>query len=64
MAGKPPKVYSTLILQAQLKMFTRRLGNLGFPPDDEKQRIGALRRELPIVRNARAHGDPFSRLDT
>lgn len=62
-AGRPPKIYSTSDLQAQLKMLTRRLGNLGFPFDDNKQTIGALGRELTIARNARAHGDPFSRLD-
>lgn len=62
-AGRPPKVYSTIDLQAQLKMLTRRLGNLGFPFDDKKQTIGALGRELTIVRNARAHGDPFTRLE-
>jgi len=62
-AGKPPRVYSATDLQAQLKMLTRRLGNLGFPFDDKKQTIGALGRELTIVRNARAHGDPFTRLD-
>lgn len=63
LAGKPPKFYSTSDLQAQLKMLTRRLGNFGFPFDDTKQTIGALGRELTIVRNARAHGDPFTRLD-
>jgi hypothetical protein len=62
-AGKPPRTYSTKDLQAQLKMLTRRLGNLGFPFDDNKQTIGALGRELTIVRNARAHGDPFTTLD-
>lgn len=62
-AGKPPRNYSTTDLQSQLKVLTRRLGNLGFPFDDHKQTLGALGRELTIVRNARAHGDPFSRLD-
>lgn len=62
-AGRPPRTYGTADLQAQLKMLTRRLGNLGFPFDDNKQTIGALGRELTIVRNARAHGDPFTRLD-
>jgi len=62
-AGRPPRAYSTADLQAQLKMLTRRLGNLGFPFDDNKQTIGALGRELTIVRNARVHGDPFTRLD-
>lgn len=62
-AGKPPRQYSPTDLQAQLKMLTRRLGNMGFPFDDDKQTVGALGRELTIVRNARAHGDPFTRLD-
>ena len=62
-AGKPPRNYSTADLQTQLKMFTRRLGNLGFPFDDNRQTVGTLGRELTIVRNARAHGDLFTRLD-
>ena len=62
-AGKPPRNYSTADLQTQLKMFTRRLGKLGFPFDDNRQTVGTLGRELTIVRNARAHGDPFTRLD-
>jgi hypothetical protein len=44
-------------------MLTRRLGNMGFPFDDNKQTGGALGRERASVRNARAHGDPFTRLD-
>lgn len=62
-AGRPPRDYSTTDLQTQLKMFTRRLGNFGFPFDDNRQTVGTLGRELTIVRNARAHGDPFTRLD-
>ena len=62
-AGKPAKYYSAVDLQTQLKMFTRRLGNLGFPFDDQRQTVGTLGRELTIVRNARAHGDPFDVLD-
>ncbi|MDQ4489046.1 DUF3320 domain-containing protein [Sinomonas sp. ASV486] len=62
-AGKPPKTYSTSDLQTQLKMLTRRLGNFGFPFDDNRQTVSTLGRELTIVRNARAHGDPFSHLD-
>lgn len=65
MAGKPPKFppYKTADLQTQLKVLTRRLGNLGFPFDDQKQTLGALRRERTIVGNAWAHGDPFTALD-
>ncbi|UGQ39586.1 DUF3320 domain-containing protein [Rhodococcus aetherivorans] len=63
LAGKPPKLYSATDLQCQLKMFTRRLGKLGYPFDDNRQTVGTLGRELTIVRNARAHGDPFTCLD-
>ncbi|HEX2290623.1 MAG TPA: Swt1 family HEPN domain-containing protein, partial [Pseudonocardiaceae bacterium] len=63
MAGKPPKHHSATDLQAQLKMLTRRLGSMGFPFDVNKQTAGTLGRELTIVRNARAHGDPLTRLD-
>ncbi|MEV0947547.1 DUF3320 domain-containing protein [Rhodococcus sp. NPDC049939] len=62
-AGKPARNYSTTDLQTQLKMFTRRLGKFGFPFDDNRQTVSTLGRELTIVRNARAHGDPFARLD-
>jgi hypothetical protein len=62
-AGWPPKPYTTTDLQAQLQVLTRRLGDMGYPFDDAKQTLGALGRELKIVRNARAHGDPFTRLD-
>jgi len=62
-AGRAAKDYSTTDLQTQLKMFTRRLGNFGFPFDDHRQTCGTLGRELTIVRNARAHGDPFTPLD-
>jgi len=62
-AGRPPRVYSAGDLQAQLKMLTRRLGNLGFPFDDHRQTVSTLGRELTIVRNARAHGDDFTALD-
>lgn len=63
LAGKPAKVYSQSDLQAQLKMFTKRLGGLGFPFDDNRQTVGTLGRELTIVRNAWAHGDTSSSLD-
>lgn len=62
-AGRPAKHYSPNDLQPQLKMFTKRLGGLGFPFDDARQTVGTLGRELTIVRNARAHGDSFTALD-
>lgn len=62
-AGRPAKHYSPNDLQSQLKMFTKRLGGLGFPFDDNRQTVSTLGRELTIVRNARAHGDSFTALD-
>lgn len=62
-AGRKSRKYSEFDLQAQLKMLTRRLGALGYPLDDDRQTAGTLGRELTIVRNARAHGDPFTALD-
>lgn len=61
--GRTPGRYSTTDLYAQLKMLTRRLGALGFPFDDPKQSVSTLGRELLLVRNARAHGVPFTTLD-
>src|SRR5437660_9907203 len=43
-AGKPPKDYSTSELQTQLKLFTRPLGNFGFPSEDTRRTVGTLRR--------------------
>ncbi len=63
MNGRPPRIYSRSDLQTQLKMFTRRLGNFGFPFDDKRRTVSTLASELTIVRNARAHGDDFSYLD-
>ena len=62
-AGRSARPYSSNDLQSQLKMFTKRLGALGFPFDDNRQTVGTLGRELTIVRNARAHGDTFTALD-
>lgn len=63
LAGRPPVPYATTDLQAQLKMLTLKLGNLGYPFDDKKRRSSTLGSELRIVRNSWAHGDPFTRLD-
>ena len=63
LAGRPPVRYATTDLQAQLKMLTLKLGNLGYPFDDKKRRSSTLGSELRIVRNSWAHGDPFTCLD-
>jgi len=61
--GRTPGRYATTDLYAQLKMLTRRLGAMGFPFDDAKRTVSTLGRELLLVRNARAHGVPFTTLD-
>lgn len=63
MRGKPPKVYVATDLQAQLKMLTERLGDLGFPFDDHRRVVSTLGNELRIVRNRWAHNDELTALD-
>lgn len=62
-AGRPPIIYAETDLQPQLKMLTIRLGQLGYPFDDHRRTASTLGSELRIVRNAWAHGDPFTSLD-
>lgn len=52
--------YLTSDLQAQLRMITERLGNLGFPFDDKQRSVSTLGGELRIVRNQMAHMHKFS----
>lgn len=52
--------YLTSDLQAQLRMITERLGNLGFPFDDKQRAVSTLGGELRIVRNQMAHMHKFS----
>ena len=63
MRGKPPKTYVATDLQAQLKMLTERLGELGFPFDDHRRVVSTLGNELRIVRNRWAHNDELTALD-
>lgn len=46
-------------LQAQLRMLTERLGDLGYPFDDKQRTISTLGSELRIVRNQLAHMHAF-----
>src|SRR3712207_606928 len=57
MRGKPPKTYAATDLQAQLKVLTERLGELGFPFDNHTRIVTTLGNELRIVRNRWAHND-------
>ncbi len=63
MRGRPPKTYTVTDLQAQLRMLTERLGNLGFPFDDNTRLVTTLGSELRIVRNRWAHNDELTTLD-
>src|SRR3712207_7970343 len=44
--SKPPKTYAATDLQAQLKMLTERLGELGFPFDNHTRVVTTLGNEL------------------
>jgi hypothetical protein len=50
----------TYDLQAQLRMLTERLGDLGYPFDDKERTVSTLGNELRIVRKQMAHMHEFS----
>ena len=50
----------TYDLQAQLRMLTERLGDLGYPFDDRHRTVSTLGNELRIVRKQMAHMHNFS----
>lgn len=50
----------TYDLQAQLRMLTERLGDLGYPFDDRQRTVSTLGNELRIVRKQMAHMHDFS----
>lgn len=52
--------YETTDLQAQLRMLTERLGQLGFPFDDKARTVSTLGAELRIVRMRLAHSHDFT----
>jgi hypothetical protein len=52
--------YWTYDLQAQLRMITEKLGNLGYPFDDRQRTVSTLGNELRIVRKQSAHMHNFS----
>lgn len=52
--------YWTYDLQAQLRMITERLGDLGYPFDDQHRTVSTLGNELRIVRKQMAHMHAFS----
>lgn len=52
--------YWTYDLQAQLRMITERLGDLGYPFDDQHRTVSTLGNELRMVRKQMAHMHAFS----
>ncbi|MGO1543062.1 MAG: sigma-70 family RNA polymerase sigma factor [Gulosibacter sp.] len=64
MKSRPYKAYDTGDLHVQLRMFTERLGDLGFPFEVGKdRRVSTIANELRIVRNEWAHMSTFGALD-
>lgn len=52
--------YWTYDLQAQLRMLTERLGDLGYPFDDQHRTVSTIGNELRIVRKQMAHMHGFT----
>lgn len=50
----------TYDLQSQLRMFTEKLGDFGYPFDDKQRTVSTLGNELRIVRKQMAHMHDFS----
>lgn len=61
--GKTPGIYSRRDVQAQLRILTERLGQLGYPLDDHRRIVSTLGSELRIVRNHVAHQDDMDVID-
>lgn len=52
--------YWTYDLQAQLRMLTERLGDFGYPFDDQHRPVSTIGNELRIVRKQMAHMHDFT----
>jgi hypothetical protein len=61
--GKTPHTYSPTDVQAQLRVLTERLGNIGYPFDDHTRTVSTVAGELRIVRNRLFHMDEITLLD-
>lgn len=61
--GKVPHTYTHTDVQAQLRVLTERLGNIGYPFDDHTRTVSTLGGELRIVRNRISHMDEITLLD-
>lgn len=61
--GRIPGIYKRSDVQAQLRMLTERLGELGHPLDDKSRLVSTLGSELRIVRNRVAHMDEMDLVD-
>jgi hypothetical protein len=61
--GKIPHTYNATDVQAQLRVLTERLGNIGYPFDDYTRAVSSVAGELRIVRNRLFHMDDITLLD-
>ncbi|MBB5750110.1 DUF3320 domain-containing protein [Micrococcus sp. TA1] len=61
--GKVPHTYTRNDVQAQLRVLTERLGNIGYPFDDHTRTVSTLGGELRIARNRISHMDDLTLLD-
>lgn len=61
--GRIPGVYQRNDLQAQLRMLTEKLGDIGFPFDNQSRLASTLGNELRIMRNRWAHNDELDTID-
>jgi hypothetical protein len=61
--GKVPHTYTRTDVQAQLRVLTERLGNIGYPFDDHTRTVSTLGGELRIARNRISHMDDLTLLD-
>lgn len=61
--GRRPSTIAANDLQSQLRVLTERLGELGFPFDDEQRTVSTVASDLRTVRRNLAHTNPFTALE-
>lgn len=61
--GKRLTTISPNDLQSQLRVLTERLGELGYPFDDESRTVSTVASDLRTVRRNLAHTNPFTELE-
>lgn len=61
--NRRPGFYSSTDLQAQLRILTERLGQIGYPLDNQAREVSTLGQELRLIRNHWAHNAELDTLD-